>query len=183
VKGLVNQILQYGRVMRPSLGVVIAPPQALQRTGFKGVLVLDVSDTTCDWRQHEAITMGKGIGCGVDVRIGLALMRGGPVALMRSSLNNCLNLRQLEEAFVRSCMHCFQQRGWYQTYTHPQRWTYSRHSNLGVLHQPCLLFAICQLPQPQLLLYCPTAGDPWLPSRADRPSPHAAQHVRRADTG
>lgn len=43
VKGLVEQILQYGRVMRPSLGVVIAPPQALQRIGEKGVLVLDVS--------------------------------------------------------------------------------------------------------------------------------------------
>lgn len=43
VKGLVDQILQYGRVMRPSLGVVIAPPQALQRIGEKGVLVLDVS--------------------------------------------------------------------------------------------------------------------------------------------
>lgn len=43
VKGLVDQILQYGRVMRPSLGVVIAPPQALQRIGEEGVLVLDVS--------------------------------------------------------------------------------------------------------------------------------------------
>lgn len=43
VKGLVDQILQYGRVIRPSLGVVIAPPQALQRIGEKGVLVLDVS--------------------------------------------------------------------------------------------------------------------------------------------
>lgn len=43
VKGLVEQILQYGRVMRPSLGVVIAPPQALQRIGENGVLVLDVS--------------------------------------------------------------------------------------------------------------------------------------------
>eukprot|EP00882_Tetradesmus_deserticola_P005898 GHRQ01006212.1.p1 GENE.GHRQ01006212.1~~GHRQ01006212.1.p1 ORF type:complete len:169 (+),score=64.72 GHRQ01006212.1:745-1251(+) len=43
VKGLVDQILQYGRVMRPSLGVVIAPPQALQRIGEKGVLVLDVT--------------------------------------------------------------------------------------------------------------------------------------------
>lgn len=42
VRGLVEQILQYGRVMRPSLGVVIAPPQALQRIGEKGVLVLDV---------------------------------------------------------------------------------------------------------------------------------------------
>lgn len=45
VKGLVDQILQYGRVMRPSLGIVIAPPQALQRIGEKGVLVLDVSTT------------------------------------------------------------------------------------------------------------------------------------------
>lgn len=44
VKGLVDQILQYGRVMRPSLGVVIAPPQALQRINQSGVLVLDVSD-------------------------------------------------------------------------------------------------------------------------------------------
>lgn len=43
VKGLVEQILQYGRVMRPSLGIVIAPPQALQRIGENGVLVLDVS--------------------------------------------------------------------------------------------------------------------------------------------
>lgn len=43
VKGLVDQILRYGRVMRPSLGVVVAPPQALQRIGEKGVLVLDVS--------------------------------------------------------------------------------------------------------------------------------------------
>jgi hypothetical protein len=40
------QILQYGRVMRPSLGVVIAPPQALQRIGEKGVLVLDVSSSS-----------------------------------------------------------------------------------------------------------------------------------------
>jgi S1-C subfamily serine protease len=46
VKGLVDQILQYGRVMRPSLGVVIAPPQALQRIGEQGVLVLDVSHST-----------------------------------------------------------------------------------------------------------------------------------------
>jgi len=43
VKGLVTQILEFGRVMRPSLGVVIAPQQALQRIGEKGVLVLDVS--------------------------------------------------------------------------------------------------------------------------------------------
>lgn len=43
VKGLVDQILTYGRVMRPTLGIVIAPPQALQRVGEKGVLILDVS--------------------------------------------------------------------------------------------------------------------------------------------
>lgn len=27
VKGMVNQILQYGRVVRPTLGVTLAPPQ------------------------------------------------------------------------------------------------------------------------------------------------------------
>jgi S1-C subfamily serine protease len=41
-RGLVEQILRYGKVMRPSLGIVIAPPQALQRVGETGVLVLDV---------------------------------------------------------------------------------------------------------------------------------------------
>jgi hypothetical protein len=46
VMWLCLQILQYGRVMRPSLGVVIAPPQALQRIGEKGVLVLDVSSSS-----------------------------------------------------------------------------------------------------------------------------------------
>jgi len=56
VKGLVSQILQYGRVMRPSLGVVFAPPQALQRLGEKGVLVLDVSGK---WRQLAVLPRFK----------------------------------------------------------------------------------------------------------------------------
>lgn len=42
VKGLVDQILQYGRVMRPALGITIAPPQVLQRLGQQGVLILEV---------------------------------------------------------------------------------------------------------------------------------------------
>lgn len=42
VRGLVEQILAYGRVMRPALGVTIAPPQLLQRLGQEGVLVLEV---------------------------------------------------------------------------------------------------------------------------------------------
>eukprot|EP00877_Chromochloris_zofingiensis_P012461 jgi/Chrzof1/7469/Cz02g25040.t1 len=41
VKGLVDQILQYGRVMRPALGITIAPPQVLQRLGQQGVLILE----------------------------------------------------------------------------------------------------------------------------------------------
>lgn len=42
VKGLVEQILTYGRVMRPVLGITIAPPQALRVKGQEGVLVLEV---------------------------------------------------------------------------------------------------------------------------------------------
>mmetsp|Transcript_12743 Transcript_12743/g.32680 ORF Transcript_12743/g.32680 Transcript_12743/m.32680 type:complete len:529 (+) Transcript_12743:123-1709(+) len=42
VKGLVGQILEYGQVMRPSLGVTIAPTQLTQQLGSKGVLILDV---------------------------------------------------------------------------------------------------------------------------------------------
>lgn len=39
-----SQILQYGRVMRPALGIAIAPPQVLQRLGQEGVLVLDTPE-------------------------------------------------------------------------------------------------------------------------------------------
>ncbi len=42
VEGLVEQILAYGRVVRPALGVTIAAPQLLQRLGQQGVLVLEV---------------------------------------------------------------------------------------------------------------------------------------------
>lgn len=44
VKGLVEQILTYGRVVRPVLGITIAPPQALRQLNLEGVLVLDVPD-------------------------------------------------------------------------------------------------------------------------------------------
>lgn len=46
VKGLVEQILKYGRVVRPVLGITIAPPQALRQMGIQGVLVLDVPPGT-----------------------------------------------------------------------------------------------------------------------------------------
>lgn len=42
VTGLVEQILQYGKVIRPALGVTIAPPQVLKRMNLKGVLILEV---------------------------------------------------------------------------------------------------------------------------------------------
>ena len=41
-KGVVDQILQYGRVIRPAIGVVCAPPSALRQLGLEGVLILDV---------------------------------------------------------------------------------------------------------------------------------------------
>eukprot|EP00889_Picochlorum_renovo_P001187 jgi/Picre1/28217/NNA_003623.t1 len=37
VKGLVDQILKFGRVIRPALGVTVAPPQALRQLGLDGV--------------------------------------------------------------------------------------------------------------------------------------------------
>lgn len=46
VRGLVEQILRYGRVVRPVLGITIAPPQALRQMGVEGVLVLDVPPGT-----------------------------------------------------------------------------------------------------------------------------------------
>ncbi|KAK9820272.1 hypothetical protein WJX72_008397 [[Myrmecia] bisecta] len=44
VTGLVEQILTYGRVVRPVLGITIAPPQAVSQLGLEGVLVLDVPE-------------------------------------------------------------------------------------------------------------------------------------------
>ncbi len=43
-QGLVQQILETGRVQRPALGVTIAPPQLLQQLGIEGVLVLEVPE-------------------------------------------------------------------------------------------------------------------------------------------
>ncbi len=38
-----EQILTHGRVIRPVLGVTIAPPQTLRQLGIEGVLVIDVT--------------------------------------------------------------------------------------------------------------------------------------------
>ena len=36
------QVLMYGRVVRPVLGITLAPPQAVRQLGQDGVLVLEV---------------------------------------------------------------------------------------------------------------------------------------------
>ncbi|GAX84247.1 hypothetical protein CEUSTIGMA_g11670.t1 [Chlamydomonas eustigma] len=41
-KGLVDQILEFGRVLRPALGINLGPPQLLKQLGIDGVLVLEV---------------------------------------------------------------------------------------------------------------------------------------------
>ncbi|EIE22079.1 trypsin-like serine protease, partial [Coccomyxa subellipsoidea C-169] len=41
-KGLVEQILTYGKVVRPILGITIAPPQTVRQIGVEGVLILEV---------------------------------------------------------------------------------------------------------------------------------------------
>jgi S1-C subfamily serine protease len=42
VKGLVDQVLQFGKIVRPVLGISIAPPQTLRQLQLEGVLVLEV---------------------------------------------------------------------------------------------------------------------------------------------
>lgn len=39
VKGLVEQILQFGQVVRPVLGITMGPPQLISRLNIEGVLV------------------------------------------------------------------------------------------------------------------------------------------------
>lgn len=46
VRGLVDQILRYGRVVRPTIGITIAPPQVLRQIEQEGVLILEVPDKT-----------------------------------------------------------------------------------------------------------------------------------------
>ena len=36
------QVLVYGRVIRPTIGITLAPPQAVRQLGQEGVLVLEV---------------------------------------------------------------------------------------------------------------------------------------------
>jgi len=42
VKGVVNQIIRYGKIVRPYLGITLAPDSAVYQLGQRGVLVLDV---------------------------------------------------------------------------------------------------------------------------------------------
>ena len=41
VSGIVEQIIKYGKVTRPVLGISFAPEQAVEQLGVSGVLVLD----------------------------------------------------------------------------------------------------------------------------------------------
>ena len=43
-KGLVEQVLKFGKVVRPILGITIAPPQTVRQIGVEGVLVLEVPE-------------------------------------------------------------------------------------------------------------------------------------------
>ena len=44
VKSSVDQIIQYGKVVRPVMGISFAPDQALEQLGVSGVLVLDARE-------------------------------------------------------------------------------------------------------------------------------------------
>ena len=44
VKGIVEQIITYGKIVRPYLGITLAPDSTVAQLGKKGVLVLDVPE-------------------------------------------------------------------------------------------------------------------------------------------
>lgn len=41
VGGIVDQLVKYGKVTRPILGIKFAPDQSVEQIGLSGVLVLD----------------------------------------------------------------------------------------------------------------------------------------------
>ena len=50
VAGIVEQIIKYGRVTRPIMGITFAPDAAVEQLGLGGVLVLDARDGGPAWR-------------------------------------------------------------------------------------------------------------------------------------
>ena len=50
VSGIVDQIIRFGRVTRPILGITFAPDAAVEQLGLGGVLVLDARESGPAWR-------------------------------------------------------------------------------------------------------------------------------------
>lgn len=50
VSGIVDQIVKYGKVTRPVLGISFAPEQAVEQLGVQGVLVLDAPRGGPAWK-------------------------------------------------------------------------------------------------------------------------------------
>lgn len=79
-----DQILTYGRVIRPTLGITVAPPQMLGRLNLSGVLVMDVNP-------DSPAAMAGVQGCYRDFRGRLVLgdvIVGSAVFLFSPTLNN-----------------------------------------------------------------------------------------------
>lgn len=99
VKGLVSQILQYGRIVRPVLGITIAPPQAVQQLGLEGgVLVLEALPGTpaADAGIRSTYRDGSGRLVIGDIIVGI---NGNPVKLQRdlfAILDDCKVGQQVE---------------------------------------------------------------------------------------
>jgi S1-C subfamily serine protease len=67
VKGLVEQILQFGQVVRPVLGITMGPPQLMARLQVEGVLVYSAPEGSpaaeagvqgCTRTQYGDLTLG-----------------------------------------------------------------------------------------------------------------------------
>eukprot|EP00884_Botryococcus_braunii_P003646 jgi/Botrbrau1/13282/Bobra.27_2s0005.3 len=82
VKGLVDQVLQYGKIVRPVLGITIAPPQTLRQQQMEGVLVLEVQPGSPAEKAGLKGTFRNEIG-GVELGDVIVGLQGKPIKLQK----------------------------------------------------------------------------------------------------
>lgn len=67
MSGIVDQIVRFGKVTRPVLGISFAPEQAVEQLGVQGVLVLDAprggpAGKAVSWSQRaEGLSESHGV--------------------------------------------------------------------------------------------------------------------------
>ncbi|KAI4992629.1 hypothetical protein ZWY2020_057871 [Hordeum vulgare] len=63
VGGIVDQLIKFGKVTRPILGIKFAPDQSVEQLGLSGVLVLDAPPKGPAGKAHYSQILPHAIGC------------------------------------------------------------------------------------------------------------------------